>query len=202
MIATQAPARVRRHVARKRGTRVTPVAATLVLALGVLVPPSHASEPATASTSYNPWTAAALTCSALPVGAASLGPGLLMSPHQPGASIIAYPFMALGHDYVGEPGRGLAFAGGGAALYAASAAAYVWLYGGRSFPYSPEPRWQEHAADAVGLGYLALSTALTTWAAWDAFHVAEAKNLESSSASPAPSMREDLDASDKTGRSR
>lgn len=157
-----------------RVTVVTSVIAAAVLAGAPCRADSGVSETATAS--YNPWVAAGLTCSALPIGAAAIGPGLFYTPHQPGLSIVGAPLLSVGHFYVGEPMRGLAFTSGGAAAYLASAAAYVWLWGGRSFPYSPEPRWQEGAADKVGLGYFALSAALTTWAAWDAYLIAEEKN--------------------------
>lgn len=129
-------------------------------------------EPATAS--YNPWLAAGITMAALPVGGAI--PIAVGQMGAFGTTVIAVPVLSAGHFYADEPGRGAAFAGGSVLLYLATATAYVWQYGGRSFPGPEAARPHEEAAARYVTAYYAGSAIYTVLAAWDAYRIAEEKN--------------------------
>ena len=61
-------------------------------------------------------------------------------------------------------------------MFLATAPSYVYLYGGRSAPYSETPPWQPGVANNIVTGYLVTSALYTAWAAWDAYRIAEEKN--------------------------
>lgn len=143
--------------------------------------PTHAVEPSgpIASSSYNPWVAAGLTY--VPVVPASVAAAFTTGITSPtvwlnsGSFMAVNPMPGLGHLYVGEPVRGLGFFGTGMGLLLATVGANVSLYRGMRLADSPLT-WQDQVRDGVNLTYLATSTALSLWAAWDAYRVAEAKN--------------------------
>lgn len=143
----------------------------------LLATPAAASEPLipAASASYNPWLAAGLTLTSIPVGAA-VGTQFAQRPIEFGPTVLAIPLISTGHWYAGDPMRGLAFSAGNAGMFLATAASYVYLYGGRSFRYSETPPWQAGVANNIVTGYLVTSVLYTTWAAWDAYRIAEERN--------------------------
>jgi hypothetical protein len=91
-------------------------------------------------------------------------------------TVLATPLLSAGHLYAGDPMRGIAFSAGSIGLFLATAASYVYLYGGRSFRYSETPPWQAGAASNIITGYYVTSVLYTAWAAWDAYRIAEEKN--------------------------
>lgn len=150
----------------------------IVLATVVSATPAWAepAAPQPASTSVTPWVAAGLTMAALPVGGAI--PMAVGRTSAFGTTAIGLPLVSAGHLYVGEPWRGAAFAGGGALLYLATAAAYLWEYGGRSFPGPEASRPHEEAVDRYVTAFYVGSSVLTALAAWDAYRLAEEKNRD------------------------
>ncbi len=86
--------------------------------------------------------------------------------------------------------RGLAFTAGSIGLFLATAASYVYLYGGRSFRYSETPPWQAGAASNIVTGYYVASVFYTAWAAWDAYRIAEEKNRAMSQSMHTPLRQE------------
>lgn len=134
------------------------------------------APPAQASASYNPWVAAGLNYVPMALDATLLGVGTgFTSPGYPqtAAAILALnPTPGLGHAYVGEPGRGLTIFGASLAMGLGMLAANVALYQGRH----ADPRWQDQVRDGVNVTYFVSATLLSTWAAWDAYRIAEDKN--------------------------
>lgn len=149
----------------------------MALASLLLANPASASGTSTsvASASHNPWVAAGLTLSAVPAGVligTELGQYSIV--FQP--TVLATPLLSAGHLYAGDPVRGLAFSAGSMGMFLATAASYVYLYGGRSFRYSETPPWQAGAAGNIVTGYYITSMLYTAWAAWDAYRIADEKN--------------------------
>ncbi len=156
------------------------------LAVLYLITPSQASElsTSTASSSYNPWVAAGLTYAP---GAAAFATGTMMqglgnpAGLETGAVfLLANPFPGRGHDYVQESRRGLAFFGISCTLLAAAGAANVAIYyKNNEMGYAPlqsRSRPMDSLRDNINIGYLVTSAALSAWAAWDAYRIAEEKN--------------------------
>jgi len=152
---------------------------THIILAGVLAAPpawAEAAAPPPASSSLNPWVAAGLTLSALPIGGTipiSVGQVSAF-----GTTVIGMPFLSAGHLYAGDPWRGAAFASGGALLYLATAAAYLWEYGGRSFPGPDASRPHEDAASRYVIAFYVSSSIYSALVAWDAYRTAEEKNAD------------------------
>lgn len=128
---------------------------------------------------YNPWLAAGLTYAPI-VGNATLAAFAtgITSPtvlSQSGIFIAMNPLPGLGHLYVREPVRGLAFFGTNLGLLVGSVVANVMLYTGRH-PEGVAVPPQESMRNGVNLTYFAASSLISAWAAYDAFRLAEEKN--------------------------
>ncbi|MNT88043.1 hypothetical protein D3C72_2285400 [compost metagenome] len=79
---------------------------------------------------------------------------------------------------MGEPLRGLGFTATSLGLLGSTILANIALYQGRRSPdvnTSPLP-WQEQVRNGVNVTYIVTATALSAWAAWDAYRIAEEKN--------------------------
>lgn len=154
-----------------------------VLAITLAGPPAVAAVDSPATASYNPWLAAGLNyapIAPIAAGMALSGGGTLTNPvwSSMGLAFTINPYPGLGHVYVGEPMRGLGFLGASLGLLLTTVAANVTLYQGRRPVDVPAP-WQESVRDGVNVTYLATSTALSLWSAWDAYRIAEEKNRAS-----------------------
>jgi hypothetical protein len=158
----------------------------IVLTLLFLSTPARSSEPfvATASPSYNPWIAAGLTyapgvagfATSTVTGAVGNSTGLATG----FALLVANPFPGRGHDYVGESGRGLLFFGGSCALLAAALTANISIYY-KIYEMGHDPLHNPSSPldpirDGINIGYVVTSAALSAWASWDAYRIAEEKN--------------------------
>ena len=158
----------------------------MALASLFLASPAVASEPfiPVTTATYNPWLAAGLTYAPGVAGfAASTMTGAMGNPTGLAtgfALLAANPFPGRGHDYVGESGRGLLFFGGSCALLAAALTANISIYYKNyemghdsllnlSNPLAP-------IRDGINIGYVVTSAALSAWAAWDAYRIAEEKS--------------------------
>lgn len=150
----------------------------------LLTMPAVASEPFTpvATASYNPWLAAGLTY--VPAVPAAVGAAISTNPANPlswrdsGTFAAVNPMPGLGHVYVGEPLRGLGFTATSLGLLGSTILANIALYQGRRSPdmnTSPLP-WQEQVRNGVNMTYIVTATALSAWAAWDVYRIAEEKN--------------------------
>lgn len=145
-----------------------------------VAPPALAEARPTsvATPSYQPWLAAGLTyVPALPAGMAALATDAANPLRWRDSALFTTvnPMPGLGHVYVGEPLRGLGFLTASMSLLGATVFANVSLYQGRLPLDAPVP-WQEQVRGSVNLTYLVTATALSAWAAWDAYRIAEEKN--------------------------
>lgn len=122
---------------------------------------------------YNPWVAAGLTYVPMAPAACAAGSTTGNSTYLQSLTLaLTNPTPGLGHFYVGEPGRGMLILGTGLGLILTTLAANVTLYQGRRSATSA----QDSLRDGINISYVVTSTALSLWAAWDAFRIAEEKN--------------------------
>lgn len=136
--------------------------------------PAFASDSAVQEPSprSNPWFAAGLTY--IPTVPASCAAAFSTGGFRPETAAFAVmnPMPGLGHLYVGEPLRGLGFLATNLAFLGGAILANVSLYPCRACGDNQIVQTR----DRINLGYFVLSSALSAWAAWDAFRLAEEKN--------------------------
>lgn len=133
-----------------------------------------------ATPSYQPWLAAGLTYAPIALAAA---PGALRSdPVYPGLQTygLAFainPLPGMGQVYAGEPVRGFAILGGGAAMLGAVAVAnFAVNRRGRFSQFDPAPGFDP--MPYVNIGYFTAAGLYALWAAYDAYQIAERKNSQ------------------------
>lgn len=152
-----------------------------LISLGTVAPAGAEEFRISRSSAYQPWLAAGLTY--VPVVPASIAATMTTNPSDPlrwrdSAGFVALnPMPGLGHAYVGEPLRGLGFWAASMGMLGATLVANVSLYQGPR-PSDASTPWQDQVRGGVNLAYFATSTALSAWAAWDAYRIAETKNRQ------------------------
>jgi len=171
----------------------------LVIAYGaaatVVTPAAHAQVLgiSQAPPSYNPWVAAGLTY--VPIAMAATPGAVQPDPSHAGLrslglAVAVNPLPGMGQVYAGEPLRGFAILGGGAAMLGATVAANVMIdRRGRFSSIDPAPDF--NPMPYINIGYFAVAGLYSLWAAYDAYQLAERKNAENhpasaTAAAPAP----------------
>lgn len=127
---------------------------------------------------YYPWLAAGLTY--VPMVPGAVAATITTDPANPlrwrdsiGFAAVN-PMPGLGHIYVGEPLRGISFLATNLGLLGVTLLANGAMY---EHPRSDSHLvWKDQVRGGVTLTYIVTSTALSAWAAWDAYRIAEEKN--------------------------
>jgi len=133
-----------------------------------------------ATPSYNPWVAAGLTY--VPIAAAAAPGAIRSDPVYPGLqtfglAVAVNPLPGMGQVYAGDPVRGFAILGGGAAMLGATAVANVVINRrGRFSQFDPAPDF--NPMPYINIGYFTVAGLYSLWAAVDAYQLAERKNRD------------------------